>query len=432
MVVGSLPLHRRWLWAVLAVALACLRAPRARATLDDLYDADNLYGAEKRSVDERVKNGTGVIYFVRKYASIACTLRSLPSLTVRPASLASTPDVHKAGGTTICALAKANKMRIPPEAKSKGWMGKNCNPRKVDKPTAWEGTVAEQLRYQKRENINFLAIEMALPAQLAWGHFAMFGMVRDPVKLMISHCKWGGVRPNKCVEDWTERQIFVYVNRALGPERAGKPYTAQNLDQAKHRLRRFSLIVPLERLGEAGPLLRAHFGWQHTNATAFRTGTRGKSLALTKMTPEMLAKLRNQTRLDHQLYDYACMLFDQQTELLAKSPSGGGGGGSGGSPRGLPAPPELPAPPPGNSNWKRRKAAKEKEKEKEEEPPPEAAPEVPMVPDLGEGEDENEKAEKENPAAKPRGAAARRKQAQQQQQQADAEIADHSSSVNLD
>ena len=53
MVVGSLPLHRRWLWAVLAVALACLRAPRARATLDDLYDADNLYGAEKRSVDER-------------------------------------------------------------------------------------------------------------------------------------------------------------------------------------------------------------------------------------------------------------------------------------------------------------------------------------------------------------------------------------------
>ena len=93
--------------------------------------------------------------------------------------------------------------------------------------------------------------------------------------------------------------------------------------RAKHRLRRFSLIVPLERLGEAGPLLRAHFGWQHTNATAFRTGTRGKSLALTKMTPEMLAKLRNQTRLDHQLYDYACMLFDQQTELLAKSPSGG-------------------------------------------------------------------------------------------------------------
>ena len=94
------------------------------------------------------------------------------------------------------------------------------------------------------------------------------------------------------------------------------------LNAAKARMHGFVL----ERLGEAGPLLRAHFGWQHTNATAFRTGTRGKSLALTKMTPEMLAKLRNQTRLDHQLYDYACMLFDQQTELLAKSPSGGGGG----------------------------------------------------------------------------------------------------------
>ena len=56
--------HRwTWLWAVAAVALAW--APSSRATFDDLYAADKLYGTEKRTVDNRVKNGTGVIYFVR-------------------------------------------------------------------------------------------------------------------------------------------------------------------------------------------------------------------------------------------------------------------------------------------------------------------------------------------------------------------------------
>ena len=36
-------------------------------TLDHLYAADDLYGAEKRAVDDRVKNKTGVLYFVRKF-----------------------------------------------------------------------------------------------------------------------------------------------------------------------------------------------------------------------------------------------------------------------------------------------------------------------------------------------------------------------------
>ena len=37
-----------------------------RGTIDDLYAADELYGAERRAVDDRVKNKTGVLYFVRK------------------------------------------------------------------------------------------------------------------------------------------------------------------------------------------------------------------------------------------------------------------------------------------------------------------------------------------------------------------------------
>ena len=36
-------------------------------TVHDLYTADDLYGAEKRAVDDRVKNKTGVLYFVRKF-----------------------------------------------------------------------------------------------------------------------------------------------------------------------------------------------------------------------------------------------------------------------------------------------------------------------------------------------------------------------------
>ena len=111
-------------------------------------------------------------------------------------------------------MARINNMRIPEPEKSKGWMGKNCNPRKEDKSTAWEGTVVQQVEYSRRMKINFFAIESALPAQLAWGHFAMLGVVRNPLKLMVSHCKWGGLKPNKCVEEWNNRHIFVYINKA--------------------------------------------------------------------------------------------------------------------------------------------------------------------------------------------------------------------------
>ena len=262
-------------------------------------------------------------------------------------------------------MARINNMRIPEPEKSKGWMGKNCNPRKEDKSTAWEGTVVQQVEYSRRMKINFFAIESALPAQLAWGHFAMLGVVRNPLKLMVSHCKWGGLKPNKCVEEWNNRHIFVYINKARhtithqaikkrkenfgvgnlisrGPygqfgvpvypvqnenedwtaNKRTKNFSEKDLDQAKHRLRRFSLVLVLERLHEAGPLLEAHFGWKKINTTTHRSGSHGNGTnALSHLNQSKLEALKSKLKLDFMLYEYASDLFDQQLELLARPPS---------------------------------------------------------------------------------------------------------------
>ena len=214
-------------------------------------------------------------------------------------------------------------MRIPKEEKSKGWMGKNCNPRKADKSTAWEGTAAQQVAYSRRERINFFAIESALPVQLAWGQFAMLGVVRNPVKLMISHCKWGGVKPNKCVEQWENRHIFVYIHKYQESKGSGnsKKFTEKDLDQAKRRLQRFSLVLVLERMHEAGPLLEAHFGWKKNNTATYRSGTQGHyNKTLSHFNQSTLEAIKKKSMLDFKFYQYASDLFDQQLELLARPP----------------------------------------------------------------------------------------------------------------
>jgi hypothetical protein len=220
-------------------------------------------------------------------------------------------------------MARANNMRIPEEEKSKGWMGKNCNPRKADKSTAWEGTAAQQVAYSRRKRINFFAVETALPAQLAWGQFAMLGIVRNPLKLMVSHCKWGGVKPNMCVEHWENRHIFVYIHRYLEStaRRNSKKFTEEDLDQAKRRLQRFSLVLVLERLHEAGPLLEAHFGWKETNTATYRSGSHGNgNNTLSHLNQSTFEALKKKSKLDFMLYEYASDLFDQQLELLARPP----------------------------------------------------------------------------------------------------------------
>lgn len=263
------------------------------AKLEDIYtNEDDEFRDEKRAVDERVRNGNGAIYFVH---------------------------VHKAGGTTVCTMAKMNKMRVPAVEKSKKWMGKNCNPRFADKQNAWLGSAEDLVQYSRREKFRFMAIEMILPPELAWGHFAYLGIVRDPLRLLVSNTGWRGKDPpNHHVLRYDNRMVQIYSSTVPGPTSNGG-ITGKHLSKAKERLCRFSLVLVTERLSEAGELLTSHFGWKLNNATQFRSGTHAKFNPLKVASEESMNVLRRKTIFDSQLYEFANSLFDRQLELLASA-----------------------------------------------------------------------------------------------------------------
>ena len=74
--------------------------------------------------------------------------------------------IRKAGGTTICNMAKANNLPVPPEydeeqrhtrglPKYEGVAGKNCNPSPEHIRAAWTGSVEAQSHYAQSLNLDF-------------------------------------------------------------------------------------------------------------------------------------------------------------------------------------------------------------------------------------------------------------------------------------
>lgn len=213
--------------------------------------------------------------------------------------------------------------------------------------------------YAKRLSLQFYAIESAIPQDLPWGQVAMMGVVRQPLSLMVSHCGIGqGGKINACVKGWGNRLLNLYYVKAARKQEPGLQNLADRkyLDMAKERLERFSLVLPLERLNDAGPLLEARFGWKHNDAREYRSGTHSKNASATPATyqkkpldiimsdPQVAKSLKEQSALDHELYAFACELFERQLYILqygtpptsaeaSTSPwmdSGGGEGGEGG------------------------------------------------------------------------------------------------------
>ena len=58
--------------------------------------------------------------------------------------------IHKAGGTTLCNMAKSNNLTVPIEyspSSYSGIAGKNCNPAPNHIRAAWTGSPEEQYEY---------------------------------------------------------------------------------------------------------------------------------------------------------------------------------------------------------------------------------------------------------------------------------------------
>lgn len=315
------------------------------------------FAAEKRKVELAVREGRGTIYFTH---------------------------IHKGGGTTICSLAKVNNMRVPPEETSAAWTGKNCNPRREDFNRALYSLPSTQAAYASELRVTFYANEWRLPAALSFGTFAFLGVMRDPLHLVMSNM---GNNVAKYAS-YGNRQLSIYIGcaasvrhalaggapkpahyalgdeytRAVGEEpvvdgadarrrllprrsagqrgRAAKaPSTAhincdhrtaadltrQDLEAAKRRLQRFSLVVPTERIRDAMPLFADKFGW---TAPYVRAGTRkeseGKridpyksSIDKLKANAQLYAQYLRSTTLDHELYAYGVELFEAELAALA-------------------------------------------------------------------------------------------------------------------
>ena len=83
--------------------------------------------------------------------------------------------VHKGGGTTMCAIARATGMTTQKNVpKSGSWAGHNCNPTFEDAFASSKGLPEEAIRYASRMRGStgrslFYALEGRLPSALAFG-----------------------------------------------------------------------------------------------------------------------------------------------------------------------------------------------------------------------------------------------------------------------
>lgn len=325
----------------------------AFAAAVDVRDLDP-WRHEKQVVEKWVSEGNGTVFFAA----------SAPGLDDK----------------VFCAVAVLSGARIPSDAS--GGAKADCSPRAAERPRAWHGLPEAAVAYADHFRVAFYAAEQRLPAALAFTRFAFVGIVRDPLAAIA-----GGTEGDpKRVKQYVDRQVSHYVGcaqsvdqllgrakleasahrtgrtRTLPHYRRGfeydaalerdvpegarsnagvrhKPNCAQalvdfhrptrdDLEAAKRRLDRFSLVLPLERLAEAGPLLAAKFGYGNVapvtlwNYTAASEPEAAVLAAVKAKTPTIYTAMRRNTALDRELHAYAGCLLDKALEALANNWSG--------------------------------------------------------------------------------------------------------------
>ena len=153
----------------------------------------------------------------------------------------------------------------------------------------WDATDPSQITeyIKKKGGLQFFAVESALPQAVPWGQVALMGVVRQPLSLMVSHCGVGaGGKVNNCVQGWGNRLLNLYYIKTARLQDPNVDHLDKRkyLELGKERLDRFSLVFPLERLNDAGPLFEARFGWKHNDAREYRSGTHSKNSSATPAT----------------------------------------------------------------------------------------------------------------------------------------------------
>jgi len=226
---------------------------------------------------------------------------------------------HKAGGTTMCALAQKNRCHVT------RWFNCNVIDKEFMKDTAFMGNISEQQNYALSQlNCHgFVANEYPLPDELWYGNtsrYLYFTMMRDPLLRLRSHyqeaCRKAHKRqpsldPNidKCAnidvfwetnpDNWITRQFCgrtcSYIPRGhLGIDA---------LNKAKTNLDKMEFVLILEMFDDAKHLLQQKVGWNYVDKH------RNKAKSIVPGVDGNEERLRELTLLDGKLYEYATLKF---------------------------------------------------------------------------------------------------------------------------
>ena len=325
----------------------------------DVRDLDP-WRFEKQLVERYVRDGNGTVYFV--------------------------PAEPQLDGRVLCDVAVDSGARIPTDAfgrvdRRRDEDAQHCVPRHPERARSWHGLPEAAAYYAAHFRVGFLEIHTRLPAALAFTRFAFVGVVRDPL-----HAVAGGTEGDPArVKQYVNRQLGHYIGcaatiaqvfakagaaeatirtgatRTLPHYRVGfefrggderyvdvpdgdyaeqrarhRPNCAQavldfhrptrdDLDAAKRRLDRFSVVAPLDRLAELAPLLKAKFGYGDVSALArfnYTAYSQPELAILAKVDGHIAAAFRRNTDLDRELYAYAGRLLDAQLQAHRNSWSG--------------------------------------------------------------------------------------------------------------
>lgn len=246
--------------------------------------------------------------------------------------------IHKAGGTTIADIARANR-----EVKTSG--NGNVHPMYWSDGKAWQ-----QRTFVRMSGLSFVANEWMLSDEVYMGsEVAHFVMIRNPMSRDISHFEHAFEmyqNPNTANIYRHCRKVTFYKKFNEKLQNLGKdakyedilliwlqyapdnfqtrtvcgrscyevPFGEVNsthLEIAKSRLSKFWLVGITERFYESSKLFKLRLGWKYSNPDKHRGGSHNSDFHL-NLNASVQAFARQRNNFDIELYNFANQLLDKQ------------------------------------------------------------------------------------------------------------------------
>jgi hypothetical protein len=220
--------------------------------------------------------------------------------------------IHKAGGTTLCKLARQNGLRASDQ---------NCNVFVENKAPCCGATITQQQRFAATTQYDLVANEKYMPHLLDYNCYQYVTVLRDPRDRYVSHYLFArdvffGQSKMGQFTDWLRRQPDNYMLRVICGEWCKTIPRGQlnhtHLEFAKQRLGRFSAVLVLESLNDGLRIMHQRFGWKTEPAKQIN---RGKSPDKPKL--QEIARqdeFMDMTTWDMELYAYGRYLSERQIQ----------------------------------------------------------------------------------------------------------------------